>query len=339
MFKSKKSLILLIVCLFVISTLIAACGQKVQSTPEQNNVVEKKDAYPSKPVQLIVPYGAGGAADLIGRAAASSIETYLGQPMIVSIKAGAAGAIGSKYVIDSKPDGYTLLLGAPGAQSIKPQVSDVGYGVNDLIPIAQLNADEILLAVKADSPIKNIEDFIKYAKENPGKVTVGNAGAGSLQHLAAEAFADSAGIKIKSIPFEGAGQATISVLGGKIDAQIGHPAQLVQNIKDGQIRALVVFEPERIEALKDVPTAKELGYDVELASWKTVFAPAGTPQEVVDKLREAHNKLIEDPTFKTLLGKMGATIKYIDGPKFQEYWKLEYKKMGTLIERLGLKDK
>ncbi len=337
MFKNKKNrfIVLLMVCLFVISTIIVGCGQKVQST--QTKVV----AYPTKPVQLIVPFGAGGAADLMGRAAASAIETHLGQPMIVSIKAGAAGSIGTMDVVGAKPDGYTLLLGAPGSQSIKPQVSEVGYDIEDLIPIAQLNADEILIAVAANSPIKTIQDFIKYAKENPAKVTVGNAGVASLQHLAAEAFADSAGIKIKSIPFEGSGQAAISVLGGKIDALIGHPIQLEQNIKDGQLRALVVFEPERMKSLtlKDVPTAKELGYDVELASWKTVFAPAGTPQEVVDKLREAHKNLVVDPKFTALTDKMGAQVKYIDGPKFQEYWKLEYKNMGILVEKLGLKEK
>src|SRR5688500_6188120 len=250
-----------------------------------------QDPYPSKPITMIVPFPPGGVADIVGRPLASQMEKALKQPVVVVNRTGAGGAVGMAAAAKAAPDGYTILM-ALSSISIFP-VSDrisgkpPSYEMRDFAPIALITADPTVLVVSADSPWKNLKEFVASAKADPGKIKYSSSGVYGTLHVSMEIFAHAAGIQLFHVPYGGGGPALTALLGGQVHALASGPAPAVGQIKAGKMRALASWSSERLPLMPDVPTFKELGYDAEFYIWSGVFAPAAIPTPVLDRLRAA----------------------------------------------------
>jgi tripartite-type tricarboxylate transporter receptor subunit TctC len=298
-----------------------------------------QDAYPSKPITMIVPFPPGGVADIVGRPLAVTMEKSLKQSVVVVNRTGAGGAIGMAAVAKAPPDGYTILMGLSSI-SVFP-VSDringktPAYELKDFAPIALVTADPTVLVVRTDSPYKTVKDFVDAAKANPGKINYSSAGVYSTLHVAMEIFAGAAGIKLFHVPYQGGGPAVTALLGGQVQALASGPAAAVGQIKAGKMRALASWSTERLKLLPDIPTFKELGYDAEFYIWSGVFAPAATPAPVLAKLRAAVREAANDPAFRAAMDKVSTPISYLDAPEFQKYWDRDAARLKVAVERIG----
>jgi tripartite-type tricarboxylate transporter receptor subunit TctC len=274
--------------------------------------------YPDHPIQIVVPYSAGGGTDLSARVMAKVIRKYLGVPMVVVDQPGGSGAIGTSGVSHSTPDGYTLGMGAQGPLTMLPCYGGIDYTKDSFDYLALMGRNLILVGVNKDAPFQDGKELIEWAKAHPGKLTVGVSGAGGAPRIATEGFAAAAGIKVKCMPFNGSAPAITACVGGHIDAVAAHPAELVNQSKAGNINLIMVMEPERIALFPDVPTTKELGVNFTWAAWKGVIAPKGLPAEVKAKLEDALNKTFHDPEFLKKMENLGEFIDYRDGAGFKK---------------------
>ena len=284
-----------------------------------------QNSFPNKPINLIVPFPPGGAADQPSRLISQALFNVWQQPTVVLTKPGAGGAIGAAYVANSAPDGYTLLATNP-SMIIVPEADKMfgrqaTFDINNFAPLALLVADPIVLVVKSDSPWKTYKDFIADAKAKPGEITYGSSGAYSASHIPIEMLANAANIKLRHIPFAGGGPAILAVLGGHIATTASSPTAVVNQIKSGALRALVVTGNKRLASLPDVPTAIELGFkDAEFYLWIGLFAPNKTPENILQNIRADLQKAItQDNGFIQNMHKLGATTDYRDGPAFNEF--------------------
>lgn len=301
-----------------------------------------QDAYPSRPVTMIVPFPPGGVADIVGRPLAAAMERTLKQPVIVVNRTGAGGAVGMAAAAKAAPDGYTILMGLSSI-SIFP-VSDringktPAYEMKDFAPIALVTADPTVLVVRADSPYKTLKDFIDAARASPGKINYSSSGVYGTLHVAMEIFANAAGIKLFHIPYQGGGPAVTALLGGQVEALASGPAAAIGQIKGGKMRALASWSDKRLALLPDLPTFKELGYDAEFYIWAGVFAPAAAPAPVVARLREAVRNAVSDPDLRGAMEKVGTPIAYLDAPEFQKYWDQDARRLAVALEKIGRVD-
>jgi len=298
-----------------------------------------QDGYPSKPIALVVPFPPGGVADIVARPAADAMSRVLNAPIVIENKAGAGGGIGMGYVAKSKPDGYTLLL-ALSSISILPEADRITgrapmFQLDQLVPIARLTADPTVLAVRADSPWKTLQDFVADARKRPGGITYGSSGNYGTMHVPMEMFASSAGVKLLHVPYTGAGPAVIGLLGGNIDAVASGPSTVIQHVKAGKLRVLASWGDKRLASLPDVPTLTESGYDAVFFQWSGLFAPAGTPEAIIVRLREAARAAAIDPRFMTALATVETPIQYMDAPELQRFWDADAKKLGDVVRRVG----
>jgi tripartite-type tricarboxylate transporter receptor subunit TctC len=298
-----------------------------------------QDVYPSKPIALIVPFPPGGVADIVARPAADAMSRVLNAPIVIENKAGAGGAIGMAYVAKAKPDGYTLLL-ALSSISILPEADRITgrapmFQLDQLVPIARLTADPTVLAVRADSPWKTLQDFVADAKKRPGAITYGSSGNYGTMHVPMEMFASSAGVKMLHVPYTGAGPAVIGLLGGNIDAVASGPSTVIQHVKAGKLRVLTSWGDKRLASLPDVPTLTESGYEAVFFQWSGLFAPAGTPEPVIVRLREAARAATVDGRFMAALATVETPIQYMDAPELQRFWDADAKKLGDVVRRVG----
>jgi len=298
------------------------------------------DVYPSRPIQVIVPFPPGGVADLVARPFTSVLEKELKQPVAVVNKTGAGGAVGMQSAAVSRPDGYTLMV-ALSSISVMPEVDALfgrpsTYKLKDFAPIALLSADPTILVVKKESPWKNVADFVADAKKRPNEIKYSSSGVYGTMHVAMEMFAHAAGIKLRHIPTGGGGPALTSLLGGHVEALAGGPNVSIPHIKAGTLRVLANWGDKRLSALPDVPTFKELGYkDVEFYIWSGFFAPAATPPEAIKILREATAKAVKVPDFKSAMEKMETPIYYLDAPDFQKFWDQEAERLIKAVRNIG----
>jgi tripartite-type tricarboxylate transporter receptor subunit TctC len=298
-----------------------------------------QDAYPTKPIQIIVPFPPGGVADITARPLAHVMGRLVKQSVVVVNKAGAGGSVGTAQAARAMPDGYTLLL-ALSSISVLPvadrlQGRPAAYELDQFAPVALITADPTVLVVRADGPYKTLKDLVDAAKAKPGTINYGSSGVYGTLHVAMEIFAQAAGIKMFHIPYQGGGPAVAALLAGQIDALASGPAPAIGQIKAGKMRALAVWGDERLPAMPDVPSMKELGYDATFYIWSGLFAPAGVPQPVMTALREAVKRTVEDAEFKEAMEKVETPIAYLDAPDFKTFLDRDAARLRLAVERIG----
>ena len=301
-----------------------------------------QDAYPSRPISLIVPFPPGGVADIVARPFADALSRELKTPVVIENKAGAGGGIGMGLVAKAKPDGYTLLL-ALSSISILPEADKITgraplYQLEQFTPIARLTADPTVLAVRADSPWKTLSDFVADAKARPGAITYGSSGNYGTMHVPMEMFAHSAGIKLLHVPFTGGGPAVVALLGGSVDAISSGPSTVIAHVKAGKMRVLASWGDKRLASLPEVATLRESGFDAVFFQWSALFAPAGTPEPVIAKLREAAGAAAADPKFVSALATVETPVQYLDAPEMRRFWDADAKKLAEAVQRVGKLD-
>jgi tripartite-type tricarboxylate transporter receptor subunit TctC len=298
-----------------------------------------QEKYPNRPITVVAPFPPGGVADLMARPVAAAMEKVLKNPVVVVNKTGAAGAVGMSYVANSKPDGYTLLM-ALSSISIIPEADKLfdrkpAYTMDQLIPIALISADPTIFVVNASRPWKNVKEFVEDAKKRPGEISYSSSGVYGTLHMAMEMLSHAAGISLKHVPYAGAGPALTAILGGHVDTLASGPAVVIPHIKGGKLRPLAGWGDKRVAALPDVPTFKELGYDIEFYIWAGLFAPRGTPAPVMKTIRESVKQAVSTADFQSAMEKLQTPIAYLDAPEFQKFWDKDAKMLADAIKRIG----
>jgi tripartite-type tricarboxylate transporter receptor subunit TctC len=265
-------------------------------------------AWPSKPITLIVPFPPGGTTDVLARALGERLTQSLGQPVIVESKPGAGATLGADYVAKSKPDGYTLLVGAVHHTIASSVYKKLPYDfAKDFAPITTVALVPNVLVVNASTPAKNVAELVASAKAQPGKLTYGSNGNGTAQHLIGTQFQNLTGAQLIHIPYKGSGPLATDLLGGQITMSFDTVTPVLQHIKGGKLRALAVTTAKRSSALPDVPTLDEAGLKgFNIGTWFGVLAPAATPKDVVARLNTEMVKVIQSPEFRKRMDEIGA---------------------------------
>ena len=293
-------------------------------------------SYPAKPVRLVVPFLAGGNTDRITRALADSLTKTFNQQFIVDNRPGAGGAIGAEAVAKSPPDGLTLLVCAVGFV-ITPHLQKVGYDpFKEFIPISNIASNSSVLTVNTNVPVKNLRDFIDYAKGNPGKITYGSAGNGSFSHITTELFAMRAGLKLTHVPYKGGPQATADLVSGQLNAYFGNAPDVVPHSKTGRVLLIAVSSARRDKALPDLPAISESYAGFAAVGWNAMLAPAGTPREIVDRLSAEVQKAVRDPAMIIRLEQMAVDAVGSTPQELAETLRADYKIYGDVVKAAGL---
>jgi len=295
--------------------------------------------WPDKPITMIVPFPPGGVADTVARPVAEALSRELKQPVVVENRVGAGGALGIGLAARAPADGYTLLLSLSSI-SILPEADKIlerkpAYTLNQFKPIARFTADPTVLVVRADAPWKTLADFIADAKKNPGRYNYGSSGNYGTMHVPMEMLKGRAGFRMTHIPYTGAGPAVLALIGGQVDAIASGPSTVVQQIRGGKLRALAHWGDKPLVALPEVPSLKQAGYAASFAQWSALFVPAGTPDDVVQKLRAAARRAANDPNVIQTINRAGSPIEYQDAPEFQAYWDADALLMTEAVRRIG----
>jgi len=296
-------------------------------------------AWPGKPITMIVPFPPGGVADTVARPVADSLSRELKQPVVVENRAGAGGAVGIAAVARAPADGYTVLLSLSSI-SILPEADVIlerkpAYQMNQFKPIARFTADPTVLVVRADAPWKSVADFVADAKAKPAAYNYGSSGNYGTMHVPMEMLKNEAGFRMTHIPYTGAGPAVVALLAGQVDALATGPSTIAQQVKAGRLRALAHWGDQPLTSLPEVPSLTQAGYPVKFAQWSGLFVPAGTPDDVVQRLRAAAAKVAIDPAVVQVIEKAGSPIAYLDAPDFQAYWDADARAMTGAVRRIG----
>jgi tripartite-type tricarboxylate transporter receptor subunit TctC len=280
--------------------------------------------FPAKPIELAIPYAAGGSHDLTARALTSVAHQYLGQPMLAVLKPGGGGAPGSQYVIRAKPDGYTLMLGGTGPNTIFALVQKAPIGPDQFTSIARINYSPAIFAVRAEAPWKTFREVVDTMKKNPGKFNFANTGVWGAGDFPMRMVGRTAAVEYNNIPYDGGGPALLAVLGGHADGSFLFTAQLLPQIGAGKMRALAVTDSRRHRDLPNVPTLREEGVDVVFTQWRSVLAPKGVSQSIAGKLEAALKQMTEDGSFQALVKQLGDEIQFQGGKEFETTWRQEW---------------
>ena len=296
-------------------------------------------AWPTKAITMIVPFPPGGLADLVARPVAEAMARELGQPVVIENRAGAGGGIGMSQAAKARPDGYTLLM-ALSSLTVIPEADAVlarppMFALADLRPIARFTADPTVLAVRADSSWKSVQQFVEDAKKRPGAINYGSSGSYGTMHVPMEILSQNAGIKMTHVPFTGAGPAVVALLGGQIDAVSSGPATVLQQVKAGKLRVLGHWGTTQLSALPDVTSLKDAGYSAEYAQWSGLFIPAATPEPIAQRLRAAAKAAAQDAKVKEIILNAGSPVQYQDSPEFERYVQADATRMSAIVKRIG----
>lgn len=293
--------------------------------------------WPERSITFICPWPAGGTADQSMRALCSVAARVLGQSIAVENKVGASGMIGAKALASAKPDGYTIGQ-IPISVTRFSQLGTLAADPRkDFTYIARTSGQTFGIAMPANSPFKTLKDFVAHAKANPGKVTYAHAGVGGATHVGMEEFASVAGIQFNHVPYKGGSEALQGVLGGHVDA-LADSSSWAPHVEAGKLRLLATWGELRTARFKDVPTLRELGYDVVVDAPNGIGAPKGLDPAVAAKLRDAFRQAANSPEFKAVIDKLDAPLLYLDGPDYEKYVHTVYQKETVLIDKLKLRE-
>jgi tripartite-type tricarboxylate transporter receptor subunit TctC len=294
--------------------------------------------YPDKPIKFVVPFPPGGLTDRIARSLAERMQESMGQPVVVENKAGAGATVGSAAVAQSKPDGYTILLGSHASHAINASLMKLPYDpAKSFEPISLLATVPNMLLLKPSNPANTVAELIAQAKANPGKLTYASAGIGTSGHIAGEMLSSMAHVQLLHVPAKGPAQAVQDVLGGHIDILFDSTAQSLPMVKSGKLKALAVTSSTRSPAVPDLPTMSEAGVKgYEVLLWFGLYAPAGTPPEIVQKLHAETVKAFSDPKVRESLVHDGVTVVASTPQELRAFQQAETAKYGKLIKALGI---
>jgi tripartite-type tricarboxylate transporter receptor subunit TctC len=300
------------------------------------------DDWPTRPIQMIVAFGAGGTVDIISRLIGDKLGTALGQPIIIEDKPGAGGNIGAAAVAHANPDGYTLLMSGSPTHSVGPYLfKNLDFDpMRDVPPVAMIAIAPNLLVVKASLPVKSVADLVKLAKEKPHTVTYSSAGIGTSGYLAGELLKATADLDISHVPYKSGPEAVTGVLSGDVTFIFFTVPALLPQVEAGQLRALAIASAERSPLVPDVPTIAEAGYPgFDVIAWYALFAPRGTPAPIVAKLSNEIKKILDQADVRAELAKLGAEPRYMSPQTLTEFVAAESPKWGPLLKNIKATDK
>lgn len=291
--------------------------------------------YPTKPITLIVPAAPGGTTDIAARMVAEPLGKALGQTVVVDNRSGASGNLAAVAVKRAEPDGHTLMMQYSGYHVITPHVAKqaMPWAQEDLRAVANVLSAPQVIVVRDGLPVKTLAELIAYAKAHPGKLTYASSGNGSLQHVTGAMIEQQAGVELTHVPYKGTGPALQDLLGAQVDITFGTPPPYMPHIAAGKLRALAVTGKARLPSLPNVPTAAEAGLPkLDASSWFGVYAPAKTPQAVIDRLSSEIAKLMATPQFQQKAAEQGATADYMNPQKFADFTRAELARWGLVVK-------
>jgi tripartite-type tricarboxylate transporter receptor subunit TctC len=301
-----------------------------------------QEAYPSRPVTFVNPFPPGGAVDVVARPLAGVFEPIVKQPVVIETKAGAAGAVGAQFAANAKPDGYTMLMHIVSISGFAEVDKLFGrppkFTRDDFIPIARFIADPMVLVVNDQQPYKSLKEFVEDVKKKPDQLIFSSSGLYGALHLPTALFMKAADIKMKHLPTNGGGPALTAILGNNAQVLCSSIAAASAQMKAGKLRALAGFGDKRAPALPDVPTMKELGYNIEFYLWVGLFAPKGTPANVISFWRDAAKKAASVEQFKKAMNNLGQEVAYQDQPEFKAFWDADAKRVEAAVQSIGKVD-
>ena len=299
-----------------------------------------QDAYPNRAISMIVAFPPGGVADITARPTAAALEKILKQPVAVTNRPGAAGAVGNAVVANAKPDGYTVLM-ALSSISVIPAADELfnrkpAYSLDQFAPIALISADPTILVTHPSLPVTSVKELVALARSKPNDLVFSSSGIYGALHMPMEMFIHAAKIKMRHLPTPGGGPAITALLGGHVMLTAGGPAAISAHVKAGKMRPIASWGAERHASYPAIPTFKELGYkDVEYYIWAGMFAPRGTPDSVMKVLRDAARRAVQEPEFRNAMAKVDSLVAYKDAPDFQKYWEADAKRLAALVKVVG----
>ena len=297
-------------------------------------------AWPAKPIRIVIPFVAGGSSDIVGRAIGSKYQELLGQPAVVENRPGANGAIAAEFVAKSDPDGYTVLVGSIGVFSINAALfKDLRYNpVRDFAPITLAVTTPNVLITKPELKANSLTELVAFAKQNPGKLSYCSSGTGSSDHLTAELLKQMASIFVLHVPYRGGAACQTDIMGKQIDLSFQNLGAVTNYIKGARMKALAVTAKTRHAQLADVPTVAEAGYaDLVVTSWQAAAAPAKTPREVVAKLNDAMVRALRSADVRERMTQIGFDVVAGTPDEFGQFMKAEVERWTKVVERGGIK--
>jgi tripartite-type tricarboxylate transporter receptor subunit TctC len=302
--------------------------------------VAADEAFPTRAITIVNPFPPGGQVDLTSRPLAAAMERVLKQPVLLVNKAGAAGAVGMQSAAVAKPDGYTVLITVPAISTL-PEVDKLfgrtpTFTRDQFVPVARLNADPTILVVNADLPYKTVPELLAEAKKRPNEIVYATSGLYGASHVPTEMLLKAAGgLKMRHLPTTGGGPATTAVLGNHAAFWMSTTGPAAPHVKSGKLRPLAVSGAARQPYFPDVPTLRELGYDVEYYLWCGLFAPRSTPPATLAVLRDAVRRAVQDPEFKAAMDKVQVPIAYQDADEFRAWWDADAARLAEVIKSIG----
>ena len=293
--------------------------------------------FPTRPVTLVVPYPAGGGADIIARMLAESMKAQLGQPVVVTNRPGGQGTIGTAEVLRAPADGYTIVLSAVATLTVQPHRQDLPYNTpDDYDPIIKAADLPMVLAVLSSSPWKSAKEAMDFIRANPGKIRVGTPGNGSIGHLIVASVNTKAGVKFAHVPFASGAESIPALLGGHIEAIVAHPSELLPHVKAKTVTVLGTFEEKRNSVFPEAPTFRELGYDVVMGVYYPVIGPKNMPADVKAKLFKAAKAAVETPVFSSQAKERGYILDIKEPEAFRKELWSAYRTNDLIVKELGL---
>ncbi len=313
---------------YLLSVLMLGCG-----------VAQAQEVFPSRSITMIVPFPPGGVADVTGRPTAAALEKVLKQPVTVTNRPGAGGAVGNAAVANAKPDGYTVLM-ALSSISVIPEADKLfnrkpAYTLDQFAPVALVSADPVILVVHPSLPVKTVKEVIALARKQPGELSFSSSGVYGALHMPMEMFLHAAKLKMRHVPTTGGGPAITQLLGGHVTMTAGGPAAITSHVKAGKLRPIVTWGAERHPNYKEIPTFKEQGMDIVYYIWAGMFVPVATPEPVVKVLRDAVRQAVADSDFKGQMAKVNSPVNYLDAPDFAKYVDADAKRLAAVVKVVG----